>query len=368
MKLLFFTLCISTLIACNNTEITSQETDEAKTEKADDSLTTTDTVSIDENLADEDATISMDTVYIGENRAIKSLQQYFSSEPKVKENVCVIIDEGTYYTKSLWIDGKNVIIKGKDRVNIYCTSFIENVLWVTGENITIENLHMKHFAPGSINFQNCSGRVIAFDNATNIIIDGCDLNGCGLAGLHDNGGNSNILIKNNYIHNNSVGAYTDMSDVWQDAIPDHPVFRFENNRIKNNGEDRKAEPNDIKDYITVCPPEVKNEVIELIRNTYEEWKDAESELTLMYMGTEIDGEFKFNFEDSEGKTIDFGMGKNDLGGIKLYDTKSYIANPESIGKQFKIQWEWKLSTIKCCSGKNKTVKAFMPSIIKLEEG
>jgi hypothetical protein len=93
-----------------------------------------------------------------------------------------------------------------------------------------------------VNIRIAGGRVIMFDNAHYCIIDGCDLNGCGLAGLHDNLGNSDILVRNCYIHNNSLGAYTDIDgNVWQDAIDHHPVFKFENNKISNNGPDRVPE-------------------------------------------------------------------------------------------------------------------------------
>ena len=57
-------------------------------------------------------------------------------------------------------------------------------------------------------------------------------------------GNSNILIKKCYIHNNSLGAYTDIDGgVWQEATDDHPVFKFEKNRMENNGPDRVPENN-----------------------------------------------------------------------------------------------------------------------------
>jgi len=184
--------------------------------------------------------VPKEKIYIGEKRAIKSPFTYFSKERK---DVYVIIDEGTYYSETeLFINGKSVIIKGKGKVNIYSKKLYTNVMWISGDNIIVKNLHMKHYKPGGFGEQNCTGRVIAFDGASNITIENCDLNGCGLAGLHDNMGNSNILVKNNYIHNNSEGAYTDIDGgVWQEAIDDHPVFKFENNRIENNGPNRVKE-------------------------------------------------------------------------------------------------------------------------------
>jgi len=115
-------------------------------------------------------------------------------------------------------------------------------MWVSGDNIIIKNLRMKHYMPGESEGQNCSGRVLAFDNASNITVDNCNLNGCGLAGLHDNMGNSNIFVKDCYIHNNSLGAYTDIDGgVWQTAIDNHAVFKFKGNMIENNGPNRIKE-------------------------------------------------------------------------------------------------------------------------------
>lgn len=181
-----------------------------------------------------------EVVYIGVDRAFKSPADYFSEE---RYNVHIIIDEGTYFSGSdLWVSGENIIIEGEGEVNIFATELYSNVMWVMADNVHLKNLRMKHSKPGEPYDQNCSGRVLAFDNANNITVENCDLNGCGLAGLHDNLGNSNILVKDCYIHNNSEGAYTDIDGgVWQAAIDDHPVFTFENNRIENNGPDRIPE-------------------------------------------------------------------------------------------------------------------------------
>ena len=188
------------------------------------------------------ATVShtQEPVYIGTGHEFTSLIEFFKVD---RNNVHVIVEEGTYYSKDeLWVSGENIIIEGQGHVNLYSTVLYSNVMWVSGDNITIKNLHMKHYKPGGLEGQNCSGRVIGFDNANNITVESCDLNGCGLAGLHDNMGNSNIFVKDCYIHNNSIGAYTDIGGgVWMKAVDDHPVFKFENNRIENNGPDRVAE-------------------------------------------------------------------------------------------------------------------------------
>lgn len=183
-----------------------------------------------------------ETIIIGPEREYKSLYDFFSDHSG-KSDLYILVEEGSYYADGgIWINGDNIVIEGVGDVHLYSNKLYSSVMDIDGTNILIKNLHMQHTKPGDGVNQNCSGRVIMFDNAHNCIIDNCDLNGCGLAGLHDNLGNSNILVRNCYIHNNSLGAYTDIDGgVWQEAIDDHPVFEFENNRIENNGPDRVPE-------------------------------------------------------------------------------------------------------------------------------
>lgn len=184
--------------------------------------------------------VDLDTVHIGPDREITNVEEYFRED---RFNVMVLIDPGEYvYSTGLWIDGENIIVKGNGDVSILCDQLYENVMWVLGDNIVIDNLHMMHLMPGTSEGQNCSGRVVGFDGADNVTIMNCDLNGCGLAGLHDNLGNGTIYAEYNYIHNNSLGAYTDIDGgVWQEEIDDHPTFVFKDNLIMNNGFDRVPE-------------------------------------------------------------------------------------------------------------------------------
>ena len=174
-----------------------------------------------------------DTVYIGPNREIKDPFEYFS---ETQSNQFVVIEEGKYVGESsLWLDGENLIVEGRGKVSILLDVLYDNVMWVIGQNVVINNLHMTHLQPGGTEDQNCSGRVIGFDGADNVTIINCDLNGCGLAGLHDNLGNGTVYAENNWIHNNSLGAYTDIDgNIWQKE-GEHPVFKFKNNFIEDNG-------------------------------------------------------------------------------------------------------------------------------------
>lgn len=174
----------------------------------------------------------MDTVYIGVDREWTSLSSYFS---ETRNNVVVLVEPGRYFNYEVGISGENIILKALGDVSLICETLHDNVMWVHGNNIVIDNFHMTHRMPGEAEDQNCSGRVLGFDGADNITVVNCDLNGCGLAGLHDNLGNGIVYVEHNYIHNNSLGAYTDIDgNVWQEET-DHPVFKFRNNLIEDNG-------------------------------------------------------------------------------------------------------------------------------------
>lgn len=318
------------------------------------------------SLQKRDPGLKMDTIYIGATRDFTSLNDYFASEGK-KENVHLLLDEGTYYSTNLWIDGEHLVIEGVGKVNLYCTEMYENVMWIIGKHIHVKNIHMKHFAPGNINEQNCSGRVIGFDNAEHITIENCDLNGCGVAGLHDNGGNSEIFVKNNYIHNNSAAAYTnDRGDIWFKEVKDHPVFRFENNRIENNGPDRKRESDAIEDYILSCPLNHMDELIQQIQYEIDQWKDVPNPLIAKYRGTDIGDYYHIIFEDSKGKSYDFGFGNNDFSAYPTLEHVESSEDVEFVGEEFTIFWDWKVSSFPCCSGEYEIVEAYIPTITGLE--
>ncbi len=309
----------------------------------------------------------LDTIHIGSDQAYPSLEDYFASEGE-KANVYLVVHEGTYYCNQLTINGEYLFIEGRGQVNLYCKELYENVMWITGTNIHVKNIHMKHFVPGTMEGQNCSGRVIGFDGAHNVTIEKCDLNGCGLAGLHDNLGNSNILIKNNYIHNNSVGAYTNIDgEIWQEEIDDHPVFYFKNNRIVNNGPDRSPESDGSTDYVISCPSAYEAELVQYIEGLREEWKEVPNPLLVRYRGYEIGDYVHILFEDENGKIYDFGSGNNDFGELQsFFDDYNFVYDPEGEDPQYTLFWKWKASSFPCCSGEYELVDAYVPSVIRIE--
>lgn len=97
----------------------------------------------------------------------------------------------------------------------------------------------------------------------------------------------------------------------------------------------------------------------------EEWKNVKSPLVAVYKGCDMGDYFHLNFEDSNGKSYDFGFGNNQFGEYTLCD-KDINDNPKYTGKQFLVYWNWEISSFPCCNGDYDLVEAYLPSITKLE--
>ncbi len=95
-------------------------------------------------------------------------------------------------------------------------------------------------------------------------------------------------------------------------------------------------------------------------------KNVNSPIIATYEGNEIGDYLSITFLDTNGrKSYDFGFGNNDFGEVLLFN-KAMVDNPNYFRKTFKVYWEWKISTFPCCDGNYKTVKAYLPSITRLE--
>lgn len=191
-----------------------------------------------------DSTLVYDIVHVGANRTLKNLDQILNWKNGKLKNIHILLDEGTYYSdKELILRGKNIILEGKGRVNIISTSFDENVIWIgSANNVLLKNVSLRHLNTGNA-YKSCTGNVVVFDVASDITVEASDINGCGVIGLYDNGSNHRILIKDCFVHNNSIAAFASGSQGSEgfEEIPDHPVFIFSNNRIANNGPNRMLE-------------------------------------------------------------------------------------------------------------------------------
>lgn len=97
------------------------------------------------------------------------------------------------------------------------------------------------------------------------------------------------------------------------------------------------------------------------------WQHVPNPITASYQGNDFGDYHHIIFEDKKGETYDFGQAANQYGKYQLHDLSGqYKDNPLYLGRTFRIYWEWKLSNFLCCEGDYDKVKAYLPSITKLE--
>lgn len=75
-------------------------------------------------------------------------------------------------------------------------------------DILLSNFKIGHTMTGE-----CVGNVIDFSGSAEIIIDNLDIYGCGVTGLAFYYSSGNILVRNSYIHDCSIGTF-DLSNLW----------------------------------------------------------------------------------------------------------------------------------------------------------
>lgn len=158
----------------------------------------------------------------------------------VNEGDSLVIYPGKYVDSSFIDLHKNYVkIVGIGKPQILCTSMKENVLWVTGDHIIIKGIKASHVKPDF--WANCTGNVFALDNANDIIIENCEINGCGRIGVYMFSA-TGVVLKNNWIHNNSLCA-VQLDDLNLFVATDQYIeyVQFVRNRIHNNGNTNKNE-------------------------------------------------------------------------------------------------------------------------------
>ena len=162
----------------------------------------------------------------------------------------IIIHEGTYNIKeALRVRKSNISIEGKGRVEIISSDWFGAVLMIENvSDVRLSNLHLRHSNPPDP--LTCSGGVLLCSNSKNITIENCDINGSGVIGI-DLRESKNVIVKDNYIHNNSIAPismdgilYDDDGMVsFMDRDEDGNILKLEmlesiiffNNRMEYNG-------------------------------------------------------------------------------------------------------------------------------------
>ena len=149
-----------------------------------------------------------------------------------KEGSELIIYPGTYSSnKEIKIAKDKISIIGIGKPQLLCTSTTQNVFYITSEDVTVRNIYASHVKPNA--HVNCSGNVFSISNADNTTIENCDINGCGRVGVYIRG-TGNVILKNNFIHNNSLCAVQLEGINYNQAFVSEDVI-FINNRMERNG-------------------------------------------------------------------------------------------------------------------------------------
>lgn len=131
-------------------------------------------------------------------------------------------------------------------------------------------------------------------------------------------------------------------------------------------ENKITELNSVDDYLINEKDKSSKVVRRSIENEIEQWKNVTNPFIASYQGCDFGDYFHLNFKDVKNKHYDFGFGDNNYGEYSLFDSIHFNDNQKYIGKSFKIYWNWKLSSFPCCDGEYNLVKAYLPSITKLE--
>jgi parallel beta-helix repeat protein len=149
----------------------------------------------------------------------------------------IIVYPGKYVSDADITLSKNYVsIVGVGKPQILCTSMQENVLWVQADHIYIKNIKASHIQPDF--YANCVGNVFALDNAHDITIENCEINGCGRIGVYMFSA-SGVVLKNNWIHNNSLSAVqVDDVNLFTETDAYLDLVRFIHNRIEKNGDNQ----------------------------------------------------------------------------------------------------------------------------------
>ncbi len=171
----------------------------------------------------------------------------------------IILNAGVYtVSESIKITQKRELsIKGNGKVSIVCTSTQETVFNIKDSfRIMIANIHMTHRPTAT----GCSEGVVNIYKSREIILQNCDINGCGVYGvnisnctrvavlrskLHNNewiainASNSKeiVILKNIITNNGSVASFSKINDL---KIYQNRIYNNRNNKINYRAITKKS--------------------------------------------------------------------------------------------------------------------------------
>lgn len=154
------------------------------------------------------------------------------------------------------------------------------------------------------------------------------------------------------------------ADVHQNLNPENSDTLIKGN--VNNNEAISVNGWKTEDFIISTRYKKSKPVRLSIEHQREEWKNVKNPFVAIYRGCDLGDYFHLNFEDTDGKSYDFGYGNNNYGKYALFNNADYSDNPRYTGRSFIVFWSWKATSFPCCDGEYDMVEAYLPSITRLE--
>ena len=143
--------------------------------------------------------------------------------------------EGIYeFEEAIYIsEKKNIIVEGKGDVQLLCNNMDDNVFWiVSSRDVIVRNVRTRHTDPTED--ERCYGNVFGIDSSDDIIIEDCEIDGCGAIGVYICV-SDNVTLKNNHIHDNTIWAFQFDGVGFLEEVHTIAGLFLEGNLIENNG-------------------------------------------------------------------------------------------------------------------------------------
>ena len=163
----------------------------------------------------------------------------------LRSGASVKLKTGDYLLEeTVLLNGKQDITIDGNGSTLTVNSLSDHVIHVANcTNIRLINFKATHIEPsGPVG---CTGNVLLLENSSDILVEGCDLNGSGIVGIAAYNVD-NLRVLNNHIHENS-----EYSIIFQG-----PSLLLSNNVFENNGNSNVIYFSHIeKDGMTSWPPD-----------------------------------------------------------------------------------------------------------------
>jgi parallel beta-helix repeat protein len=172
------------------------------------------------------------TLFVGKTEQYTTIQDAVTA---ASDGDTIMIKEGQYECDRAveFFDRHHIVMCGSGNVVLTCSNMDDNVFWIiNSSDITIRNLTARHTDPPEDAL--CVGNVFGIDSSDDIVIENCDIQGCGAIGVYI-WNSMNIVLRNNYIHDNTIWAVEFEGLGFLSDDQDIDGLTFDGNRIENNG-------------------------------------------------------------------------------------------------------------------------------------